>query len=145
MVTRTSWPYLPPTGPPTSLLYDEATWEKYQLTRLAGDKFKTNTLIAKTAPSHTDPADYQNPAGAFSSDENSIDTLMQRGVIFLSCHNAIWEQAASLIRLDINPDRLSHGQLAADLTNHLIPGVVLTPGAVGTLPELQRAGFAYAK
>ena len=35
--------------------------------------------------------------------------------------------------------------LAADLTNHLIPGVVLTPGAVATLPELQQAGFYYAK
>jgi hypothetical protein len=35
--------------------------------------------------------------------------------------------------------------LAAELTNHLLPGVVLTPGAVATLPELQRAGFQYAK
>ena len=35
--------------------------------------------------------------------------------------------------------------LAAELTNHLIPGIVLTPGAVGTLPELQQSGFHYAK
>jgi hypothetical protein len=27
-------------------LYDQAMWEKYQLTKLAGDRFKTNTLIA---------------------------------------------------------------------------------------------------
>src|SRR6202166_4917680 len=26
-------------------LYDQAMWDKYQLTQLAGDKFKTNTLI----------------------------------------------------------------------------------------------------
>src|SRR3977135_2374663 len=26
-------------------LYDQAMWDKYQLTRLAGEKFKTNTLI----------------------------------------------------------------------------------------------------
>jgi hypothetical protein len=44
-----------------------------------------------------------------------------------------------------DPDRLTVPQLAAELTNHLIPGVVLTPGAVGTLPELQQAGFAYAR
>jgi hypothetical protein len=30
------------------------------------------------------------------------------------------------------------------LTNHLIDGVVLTPGVAGTLAELQRAGFTYA-
>jgi len=27
----------------------------------------------------------------------------------------------------------------------LVDGVVLTPGAVGTLPELQQAGFHYVK
>jgi hypothetical protein len=49
------------------------------------------------------------------------------------------------LRTDSNPDKLTHEQLAAELTNHLLPGVVLTPGAVGTLPELQRVGFQYAK
>jgi len=33
--------------------------------------------------------------------------------------------------------------VAADLTNHLLPGVILTPGALGTLPLLQQAGFNY--
>jgi hypothetical protein len=70
---------------------------------------------------------------------------MRRGVAFMACHNAIWEQAAALLKADVNPDKLSHETLAAELTNHLIPGVVLTPGAVGTLPELQLAGFHYAK
>ena len=31
------------------------------------------------------------------------------------------------------------------MTNHLIPEVVLTPGAVGTLAELGKAGFVYAR
>jgi hypothetical protein len=31
------------------------------------------------------------------------------------------------------------------LTNHLIPGIVLTPGAVATAIELQRVGFAYCR
>jgi hypothetical protein len=44
----------------------------------------------------------------------------------------------------VNPDGLSHDALAAELTNHLVAGVVLTPGIVGTLPELQRVGFNYA-
>jgi hypothetical protein len=70
---------------------------------------------------------------------------MRRGVVFMSCHNAIWEQAAALIKADVNPDKLSHDALAADLTNHLVPGVVLIPGAAATMPELQQVGFHYAK
>jgi hypothetical protein len=33
----------------------------------------------------------------------------------------------------------------AELTNHLIPDVVLTPGIVATLVGLQHAGFAYSR
>jgi hypothetical protein len=125
-------------------LYDHATWDKYQLTRLAGEKFKTNTLIIEQKAGAADPANYEDPAGAFSGEDNSIPALMRRGVVFMACHNAIWEQAAALIKADINPDKLSHAALAAELTNHLVNGVVLIPGASGTLPELQQAGFHYA-
>jgi hypothetical protein len=127
-------------------LYDQAMWDKYQLTGLAGDDFKTNTLIIEQkAAAAADPANYENPAGPFSGEDNSIPALMRRGVVFMSCHNAIWEQAAALIKTDINPDKLSHPALAAELTNHLVEGAVLIPGATGTLPELQQVGFHYAK
>jgi intracellular sulfur oxidation DsrE/DsrF family protein len=125
-------------------LCDHATWDKYQLSRLAGEKFKTNTLIIEQKAGAADPANYEDPAGAFSGEDNSIPALMRRGVVFMACHNAIWEQAAALIKADINPDKLSHAALAAELTNHLVDGVVLIPGASGTLPELQQAGFHYA-
>jgi intracellular sulfur oxidation DsrE/DsrF family protein len=126
-------------------LYDQNIWDKYQLTKLAGDKFKTNTLIEEKKAQSTNAASYEDPVGAFSAEDNSITALMKRGVVFMACHNAIWEQAAGLIKADVNPDKLSHDAITAELTNHLIPGVVLTPGAVGTLPELQQAGFYYAK
>lgn len=126
-------------------LYDQAMWDKYQLTKLAGEAFKTNTLIVPKKAAQAEAANYQDPAGMFSPENNTIPALMARGVVFLSCHNAIWEQAAALIRRDLNPDKLSQDALAAELTNHLLPGVILTPGAVGTLPELQQAGFHYAK
>jgi hypothetical protein len=125
-------------------LYDQATWDKYQLTRFAGDKFKTNTLIEDRKAESVDPANFEDPMGVFSAADNSIPALMRRGVVFMSCHNAIFEQAAALIKMDVNPDKLSHEALAAELTNHLIPGSVLIPGATGTLPELQQAGFHYA-
>jgi hypothetical protein len=126
-------------------LYDQAMWDKYQLAGLAGGKFKTNTLIEEKKAASADPANFEDPAGAFSPADNSIPALMRRGVVFMSCHNAIWEEAAALIKAGVNPDKLTHEELAAELTNHLIAGVILTPGAVGTLPELQQAGFQYAK
>ena len=125
-------------------LFDQVMWDKYQLTKLAGEDFETNTLIVDRKEAAADPANYEDPAGPFSGEDNSIPALMRRGVVFMSCHNAIWEQAAALIKLDINPDKLSHAALAAELTNHLVDGAVLIPGAAGTLPELQQAGFHYA-
>ncbi|WJR77238.1 transcriptional initiation protein Tat [Bradyrhizobium sp. NP1] len=125
-------------------LYDQAMWDKYRLTKLAGDDFETNTLILERKAATVDSTNYEDPAGAFSAADNSIPALMRRGVVFMCCHNAIWEQAAALIKLGINPDRLSHDALAAELTNHLVDGAVVIPGATGTLPELQQAGFHYA-
>jgi hypothetical protein len=125
-------------------LYDQAMWDKYQLTSLAGDDFKTNTLLTERKSAAADAANYEDPAGPFSGKDNSIPALMRRGVVFMSCHNAIWEHAAALVELGINPDKLSHAALAAELTNHLADGAVLIPGAAGTLPELQQAGFHYA-
>lgn len=125
-------------------LLGPAMWEKYQLAKLTGGKLHSNTLIAEQNAASADPKDYENPEGAFSPRDNSIPALQRRGVVFLACHNAIWEFAERLIATEVNPDALSHDALAAELTNHLIAGVVLTPGIVGTLPELQRAGFNYA-
>jgi hypothetical protein len=125
-------------------LYDQAMWDKYQLTKLAGEEFKTNTPMIEQKAAAADPANYENPAGPFSAADSSIPALMRRGVVFMCCHNAIWEHAAALIKFGINPDKLAQDSLAAELTNHLVDGAVLIPGASGTLPELQQAGFHYA-
>jgi hypothetical protein len=124
-------------------LYDNEMWNKYQLAGIAGGAFKTNTLIeVKDVPSemaaHEDPNSVFGPAG------NTIPTLQRRGVVFLACHNAIWEHSAKLLEKGINPDGHSHPAIAAELTNHLVEGVVLTPGISGTIPKLQEAGFHYA-
>jgi hypothetical protein len=36
-------------------------------------------------------------------------------------------------------------EIAADLTNSLVPGAVLVPSVVAFIAELQRAGYSYAK
>jgi len=125
-------------------MYDEAMWEKYQLSKLAGPNFATNTWIQEQTAGAKDPNNYQDPEGAFSPRNNSIPALQRRGAVFLACHNSIWEQSEALIRTGSNPDKLSHEALAAELTNHLVPDVVLTPGAVATLLYFQEAGFHYA-
>lgn len=131
-------------GPAHLALYDDATWEKYGLAKIAGGNVTHNSFVAIRSAMQ-DSGDFQNPNGAYSPRSNSIAALQRRGAVFLACHNAIWELAGRLNSADSNPDKQSVDAICADLTNHLISGVVLTPGAVGTLVELARAGFAYVR
>src|SRR5258708_29503035 len=79
-------------------MYDPAMWEKYQLSKLAGPAFATNTLITERSAASADPKNYQDPDGAFSPNNNSIPALQRRGAVFFACHNSILEQSAALIR-----------------------------------------------
>lgn len=132
-------------GPALLALYDEAAWEKYGLAKMTGGKLSRNNLLAAPPAAEIDPKDYQNPNGAFSGSADSVESLQRRGVVFMACHNAIWGQGEHLIASGANPDKLSVEAMCADLSNHLAPGVVLIPGAVGTLVELASAGFSYAR
>jgi hypothetical protein len=122
-----------------------ASRAKYRLTKIAGGNIRSNSFIVVPAAASHDPADFQSPEGAFSPKGNNIAVLQRRGVVFLACHNAIWELAERLIAADQNPDRLAIDALAAELTNHLIPGAILTPGVVPTMVKLQIAGFVYTR
>jgi len=125
-------------------LFDQDIWGKYRLAEMAGGDFETNTLIVpKAAPGEL--SDFQDPRSIFGPAGDTIPALQSRGVVFMACHNAIWEITGKLLAKGVNPDRLSHEAIAAELTNHLIDGVVLTPGIVATIPELQQAGFHYVK
>ena len=126
-------------------LYDDAMWDKYGLAKIAGGTVTRNSFVAAPAAADHDPADYQNTQGAFSPRANSIQALQRRGAVFLACHNAVWELCEKLISSSINPDHLSTEAMCAEFSNHLIPGVILTPGAVGTLVELGTAGFVYSR
>lgn len=125
-------------------LYDNYIWNKY-LSTLTKGKWKKNVWLTQPVASAANPDDFEAPEGVYSPHDNSILVLQRRGVVFLACHNEVWELTKALHEKGINPGHLSHEELAAELTNHLIPGAVLTPGIVGTLPELQMAGYQYAK
>ncbi len=126
-------------------LFDDQMWEKYKLSKKAGVKSSTNPLIKLSAASEKPLSKFNDPHGVLSPSDNNIPVLQARGVLFLACHNMIWELSGALLEGGINPDHKTHGELAAELTNHLIPGVVLTPGIVGTLPLLCGRGFEYAR
>lgn len=106
-------------------LFDQPSWDKYGLAKLTNGKFAANSLIMP------------GPGGI---QDASIPALMKRGVVFMACHNAIWAAAARAIAGGAPGHQ---EEVAADLTNHLLPGVILTPGALATLPLLQEAGFHY--
>ena len=126
-------------------LFDQETWDKYQLAKLAGGNIGRNTFILVPPASAHDPTDFQSTEGAFSPKANSIAVLQRRGVVFMACHNAIWEVAERLLDTGQNPDHLGIDRIAAELTNHLIPDAVLTPGIVATLVKTHQAGFAYSR
>ena len=126
-------------------LYDDAMWQKYGLAKLAGAASGRNALAEMPPEAVRATAGLDDAAGALSPKANSIPFLQQRGAVFLACHNAAWELAAHLAAEGPNPDGLGADAICAELSNHLAPGVILTPGAVGTLVELERAGFAYAR
>ncbi|WP_259460485.1 hypothetical protein [Paraburkholderia sp. BL23I1N1] len=125
-------------------LFDQTAWDKYGLAKISGNTFSANTLLDRKPAEAIGNDGHESADGAFSSHDNSIPALLKRGVVFLSCHNAIWELAERLLVAGVNPDKLPLDGLAADLTNHVITSAIVTPGAVATLVELQQAGFHYA-
>ena len=102
-------------------LFRETMWDKYKLAALAGTQFRTNTLSASREAA-TAFADLEDPESVFGPAGDTIPALQGRGVVFLACHNAIWELAGTLISSGLNPDHTSHQALAAELSNHLIDG-----------------------
>lgn len=125
-------------------LYDNYIWSKY-LSEFTGGKYKKNIWIEVPPGINTNPKDLEGANGPFSGAANSITILQRRGVVFCGCHYGIWELSGGLIKKGINPDKKTHQQLAAELSNHLIPGVIVTPGIVGTLSAFELAGFQYVK
>ncbi len=125
-------------------LYDDFIWSRY-LVKLHKGNPSRNVWLTEPPASDLRPTNFDNPEGVFSPYDNSVAVLQRRGLVFLACHNEVWELTMALHKKGINPDHLSHEQMAAEFTNHLIPGTILTPGIVGTLPELELAGFGYVK
>jgi hypothetical protein len=132
-------------GSAHAAMFDQATWDKYDLAKLSDGKFTKNSLIIEDPAMTTTVGDLSNPDESSFVRAANIPALQKRGAVFLCCHNAIWETAEKIIAAGTDPDRLPVEALAAVLTNHVIPGAIVTPGVVATMVELQQAGFQYAR
>jgi hypothetical protein len=133
-----------PHGGAALALFTQDAWNKYKLAQQTDGAFRDNSFLADPDFPVSDVNDPANARGLYSDAGNFVPTLQKRGVVFLGCHNAIWELAAALLKAGINPDRLTHEELAADLTNSLIPGVVSTPGNEAMVGKFQELGFVYS-
>jgi hypothetical protein len=124
-------------------LFTQAAWDKYKLATKTNGKFTSNTLIIER-PGVSPGDDFENPEGFYGPYNNNIVSLQRRGMVFVACHDSIHAMARSLHAAPEFSDPTSD-EIAADLTNSLVPGAVLVPSMVAFIAELQRAGYGYAK
>jgi hypothetical protein len=80
----------------------------------------------------------------YGLNNNNIVTPQWRGLVFVACHDSIHVMTRGL---HAAPEfsRSSANEIAADLTNSILPDVVLVPSVVAFIAELQRSGYSYAK
>jgi len=129
-----------PHGPSSAFTYADSLWTKYKL----GDFFKLkddkgNALTANTfvspPKSFATTDDPDDPAGFYQ--DTSIETLQKRGVVFLTCHTAVEEQARGLVKAGYAPGA-SPTEVANDILTHLIPGTHVVPSMMSTIIVLQQ-------
>jgi hypothetical protein len=124
-------------------LFGQTAWDKYDLPRLTGGKFNTNSFVAEK-PGVSPKDDLQDPNGFYGPNNSNISSLQRRGAVFFGCHDSIHAIARTLHGFPEHT-ATSADAIAAELTNSLVPGAVLVPSVVAFLVELQRAGFTYSK
>lgn len=124
-------------------LFAQTMWDKYDLASLTGGKFARNEFLIEH-PGVTPGDDRQKVDGYYGPANNNIVTLQKRGVVFVACHDSVHAIARGL-QAKMPSGAPSADAIAADLTNNLIPGVILVPSVVAYLAEIQGAGFTYAK
>jgi intracellular sulfur oxidation DsrE/DsrF family protein len=121
-------------------LFNQNMWDKYAFAERTNGAVTRNVFVAeKEGVSSSD--ERQNTQGFYGFGNNNIVSLQRRGMVFLACHDSIHAIARGLLpKAGTDAD-----VIAADLTNNLVPEVVLVPSVVAFLAELQKAGYSYAK
>jgi intracellular sulfur oxidation DsrE/DsrF family protein len=131
---------LAPHGPSSSYSYTDYIWTKYRIGELfdlkdaAGAPIRTNAFLKRraTADRNADPDDDK---GMYQ--DTSIEMLQERGLIVLTCHTAVEEQARTIVKKGFAPAGSTASQVADDILTHLIAGAQVVPSMVATIAVLQ--------
>jgi len=127
-------------GPSAVYGYSNDLWERYRI----GEFFKlrdsknqpltSNIYLARQAPINSG-ADPDDEHGMYQ--DSSIEMLAHRGLIVLTCHTAVEEQARGLVKAEFAPEGMSAEDVADDILEHLIPHALVVPSMVATIAVLQ--------
>jgi intracellular sulfur oxidation DsrE/DsrF family protein len=127
-------------GPSAVYAYADSIWNKYRigeffkLSDAAGAPVASNVFLQRRAPIDR-RADPDDAAGMYQ--DASIEMLQQRGLIVLTCHTAVEEQARAIVSRGFAPASMSAAEVAGDILTHLIPGAVVVPSMVAAIAVLQ--------
>jgi hypothetical protein len=135
-------------GPSAGYTYSDYIWSKYKFGELfkiedAQGKTIERNLWFKATSTYNPAADPDDQRGMYQ--DASIEMLQRRGVLFLTCHTGVEEQAREIVKRGFSPAGMSAKDVAADMLVHLIPGALVNPSIVATVAVLQKVyGYTYA-
>ncbi len=127
-------------GPSAVYGYSDHLWSTYRLGEFfalkdaSGAPVTANIFLRRSASSDAG-ANPDDAAGMYQ--DASIEMLQRRGLIVLTCHTAVEEQARAIIVRGFAPAGMTAADVAADILTHLIPGAVVVPSMVATIAVLQ--------
>jgi hypothetical protein len=131
---------LAPHGPSSAYTYADYVWEKYRIGEFfdlkdaAGAPIRSNIFYKRHAAAdrNADPDDEKSVY-----QDTQLETLQARGLIVLTCHTAVEEQARGLVKKGFAPPGAIPSQVAIDILTHLVPGAFVVPSMVATIAVLQ--------
>ncbi len=132
---------LAPHGPSSAYTYADEVWQRYHI----GDAFGLKDGSGKMIDSNI----FLRPQSAFESatdpddpqsiyQDTSIATLQSRGMVVLTCHTAVEEQARAIVKGGFAPAGMNAPAVADDILMHLIPGALVVPAMIAAIAELQQ-------
>ncbi len=128
-------------GPSSAYTYSDYVWQKYRIGDAFGLKDGAGASIAsniflRPSAKLDKTAGPDDPRSVLQ--DTSIETLQSRGVVFLTCHTAVEEQARALVSGGFAPVGMSASDVADDILTHLIAGTNVVPAMVGAIAVLQQ-------
>jgi hypothetical protein len=121
--------------------YSDEIWQKYRLGEFAalkdpktGQPAVRNIFYTKKDKYTSD--DPSNDDSLYQ--DGSIQALQGRGIVFISCHTAVEEASAALVKQ--NNLSVTTEDVAKDLVAHALPGVIVVPALASAMAILQSIG-----